>query len=284
MNTPVKAVRTARSHIRNLMPSAISSVGPFIFLDHIGPHNVPAGAGIQVPPHPHAGIETISYLYQGIGYHRDSLGYEQPLEPGRLNWMTAGKGIVHSEGASADFTRTGGTIHGLQLWTYLSETDQQLPPTFQTVAPVELPTRKDDQASLTLLAGTWLGMQSPVQLRRQLLLASLVLPTGGRFAASLPAEFESGVYVVSGRVWADGQLLDEATLLPLMPGRDLQLTTTEGAVVVILAGPPLTEERVAYGSFVLHSPAAIQAALNRYATGKMGTLSAKVGVESGLPT
>jgi hypothetical protein len=272
MTTPVRAVRTERGHIRNLLPSAIESVGPFIFLDHIGPNSVPAGAGIQVPPHPHAGIETISYLYAGSSYHRDSLGYEQLLEPGRLNWMTSGSGIIHSEGTSDAFARTGGTMHGLQLWTYLSEADQQLPPAFQTFAPGELPTRTDKDASLTLLGGTWLGMQSPVQLRRDLLLGSIVLPAGGRFEASLPAGFEGGAYVVSGNAWVNEQLLGDATLLPIAPGSALQLTSDEGATVMVLAGPPLTEKRVAYGSFVMHSPAAIRAALDRYAAGDMGTL------------
>src|SRR5262245_17892754 len=149
-------VRTLPSPRRRL-------VGPFIFFDHIGPTDVAPGKGLDVRPHPHINLATVTYLFEGEFLHRDSLGYEQLIQPGAINWMTAGRGIVHSERTPAELRKLGSRLHGLQIWVALPKAHEEIEPGFQHHAAETLPILEIDGAKLRVLAGTAFGRTSPVR-------------------------------------------------------------------------------------------------------------------------
>jgi len=182
------------------MPSARSRmVGPFIFFDHFGPTVFKAGAGVDVRPHPHIGLATVTYLFDGEIVHRDSLGSAMPIRPGAVNWMTAGRGIVHSERTAADHRDGREPLHGLQLWVALPVKDEETDPGFAHTASADIPELRDNGMTLRVVAGSLHGLRSPVKTSWQTVFAEAHLTAGT--VLPLDADYEErAVYVITGEV------------------------------------------------------------------------------------
>ena len=229
---------------RTLPQRSRSLIGAWCFLDHYGPDDVAGSGGMVVPPHPHTGLQTVSWLFTGEIEHRDSAGHHATVRPGELNLMTAGRGISHSEYSTAGTT----TLHGAQLWVALPEGRRQVDPTFEHFAP-DLVRGEGWQARVFL--GSLLGSTSPVQTHTPLLGAELTLAAGATLRLALDPAYEIGVLVDSGALRVDGDELAAHELGYLPPGRDVaELVPLEDVRVLVLGGPPFGEQIVMWWNFV----------------------------------
>ena len=223
--------------VRRALPSLRQrTVGPFVFLDHFGPTQFgPAKAGerggIQVRPHPHIGLSTLTYLRQGQIVHRDSLGSEQTIEAGDVNWMTAGRGIVHSERSPATAQASGGQLFGQQIWVALPTEHEETAPSFSHHPAAALPGGEDDGVKFNVVAGTSLGLRSPVPTYSDLMCVNLVMRAGARFKLP-PEHLERAALLVSGGVQVEGEdgEYDDGRLIVFRPGAEIVLRATQAAV------------------------------------------------------
>lgn len=236
--------------VRRLLPSVNRrSVGPFIFFDHFGPVEVPAGANHDVRPHPHIGLATVTYLFDGAMMHRDSLGTEQLIEPGAINWMTSGRGIVHSERRPPALQGKSYGLHGLQLWTALPLAHEEDEPSFAHTPASAIPELPLGDARVRVLVGTAFGATSPVAAFSRTLYLDVVLPAGG--SLTLPAlEAEMAVYPVQGRAWVEGQPLPAHTMSVPPAGEPVHVSAPEPARFVVVGGEPLDAPRHMWWNFV----------------------------------
>lgn len=239
--------------LRVLPQVARRSLGPFVFVDLFGPLEMQPYA-MAVRPHPHIGLATVTYLFAGRMTHRDSLGTHAIIRPGAINWMTAGRGIVHSE-RSEDHA---GTQHGLQLWVALPEADQECEPAFQTVPAEAIPAWSDGPLAARLLVGGWCGRRSPVVPASETLYADLQLAPGAD--VGLPREHEEvGVLPVSGEVRVCGEPVPVGSIAVLAPGSDVRVSSDPGGRCVVLGGTPLGPRHM-WWNFVHTDPARIEQA------------------------
>lgn len=250
--------------VRRLLPQVRRRhVGPFVFLDHMGPADFAPGQGLDVRPHPHIGLATVTYLFEGEILHRDSLGTVQRIAPGDVNWMSAGNGIVHSERSPDDLRAQGSRLHGLQMWVALPLALEDSAPSFQHHPHATLPRFVRDDARICLIAGTLYGAQSPVAAGFALFYAEAQLSAGGRLV--VPAEHaERGLYVVDGQISVEGEALAAGQLGVLRPGGEPRLQAQADSRVMLLGGPPLEGERLLWWNFVGSTPERIQAAQQRW--------------------
>jgi redox-sensitive bicupin YhaK (pirin superfamily) len=221
---------------RVLPQIAARSVGPFVFYDVMGPADFSPGHGIDVRPHPHIGLATITYLFSGRILHADSLGVRQPIEPGAVNWMTAGRGITHSERTHTDDLANGQHLHGIQAWITLPDEAEDTEPAFEHFPVDVLPVLDAEGVTLRLIAGAGWGLASPVKTRSPLIYAHGELQAGASlmFEASQP---ERAVHVVSGSITANGAPVDPGAMLLLEEGADVQLVAgADGARLMLLGG------------------------------------------------
>jgi len=226
-------------------------VGPFTFLDQMN-GGFAAGEGLDVPPHPHIGLATVTYLFEGEIVHRDSLGSRQPIRPGDINWMTAGRGIVHSERTAADQRKLGSRLHGLQLWVALPLAHEEAEPSFHHHPGTLLPERDQEGVRLKVLAGTAFGMTSPVATLSSLFYVDAVMSAGSTL--SLPSEHEErAVYVIEGSVGCGTERTAAGRMLVFVPGASVSLRADSQARVVVLGGAPLDGTRHIYWNFVSSS-------------------------------
>lgn len=234
-------------------------VGPFIFFDQMGPVELRDGQGLDVRPHPHIGLATVTYLFDGEIMHRDSLGSVQPIQPGALNWMSAGSGIVHSE-RSPDSARHGGAgLFGLQLWVALPAAQEESAPTFVHYDAEEIPSGTMDGATIRQIVGAMDGLASPVKTMSDMIYAEIILTPGGRYR--VPSEqVERAFYLVDGSLTVDGQLFTPSELVILKPHAEIVLTSESGARLVVIGGEPFPEQRFIYWNFVSSRPERIEQA------------------------
>jgi redox-sensitive bicupin YhaK (pirin superfamily) len=224
--------------VRRLLPAAQrQAVGPFIFFDHFGPVTITPADNHDVRPHPHIGLATLTYLFDGVILHRDNLGYTQRIEPGAINWMTAGSGIVHSERKPEAERNSTYTNHGLQLWLALPESAQEQPASFTHTPAHAIPEVHDGDALVRVLVGEVLGVQSPVATLSPTLYLDVQLPAGGHWTLPPLAE-EQAVYVVQGDVQLNGQALSPHTMAVLADAAVLT-AGPDGARLVVIGGQPL---------------------------------------------
>jgi len=204
-------------HVRRALPSSQRrTVGPFVFFDQMGPRMLRAGGGLDVRPHPHIGLATVTYLFDGEIIHRDSLGTVQPIRPGAVNWMIAGRGIVHSERTAADKRSTGSSLSGIQTWIALPKAQEERAPSFRHHAASELPVIEGEGMTLRLIAGSLFGKQSPVATLSDMFYADVTLTANARLPIAAEHE-ERAIYVIRGRVDIDGDRFDASQLVVLRP-------------------------------------------------------------------
>ncbi len=233
--------------VRRTLPTKQRSlIGGWCFADHYGPQDVAETGGMRVPPHPHTGLQTVSWLFAGEIEHRDSLGSHRLVRPGEMNLMTAGRGIAHSEVSTATTT----TLHGVQLWVALPDSDRHTAPAFEHVIPAAA---VDDGLTIAVFLGSWLGQHSAATTFSPLLGAELTLRPGSTVRLPLETAYEHGVLVDQGDVRVDGVPVPTAHLAYLPPGRrELQLSAGVGepARALLLGGEPLGERIVMWWNFI----------------------------------
>ncbi|MCW5625149.1 MAG: pirin family protein [Burkholderiales bacterium] len=253
--------------VRRCLPAAaVRLVGPFIFFDHMGPARFDAGHGIDVRPHPHIGLATVTYLFDGAIQHRDSLGVAQRIAPGDVNWMTAGSGIVHSERTPDDLRSAGSGLHGIQTWVALPRDLEETAPTFTHIPARELPTLEAPGVALRLIAGTGFGLTAPTPVLSSTLYATADLAAGA--CLGIPTEHvDRAIYVVEGDAQIDGQPVVEGQMLVLEPGSEIDVRATTATRVMILGGAPLHGERFIWWNFVSSTRERIEAAKQRWRDG-----------------
>ena len=234
--------------VRRLLPSAErQAVGPFVFFDHFGPITAQPGDNHDVRPHPHIGLATFTYLFEGAMMHRDSTGVVQRIEPGAVNWMTAGRGIVHSERTPKDLLGTERRSHGLQLWLALPAEHEEDAPGFQHVAGPQIPARDVGGVLVRVLAGTAFGLTSPVQTLSPTLCVDLNFSMGSDAAVTIPAAAEErALYSVDHDFELDGELVAAFTMVVLAAGSEPLLAAPRGGRIVLVGGAPLGHRFIAW--------------------------------------
>lgn len=252
--------------VRRVLPARERRmVGSFIFFDHMGPAEFPPGQGIQVRPHPHIGIATVTYLFEGEIMHRDSLGVVQPIQCGAVNLMTTGSGMVHSERAGDDLHETS-KLHGIQSWMALPDEDQECDPDFKHYPADTIPQVDVDGVAVRVIIGAAYGQTSPVHAYSTTIYLECALPEGSEIA--LPDHFEElGAYVVSGQVEIDGQSYAEGVMAVAAAGRTMTLKAMKAARVMVVGGDHLGERHI-YWNFVSSSKDRIEQAKADWRDGK----------------
>lgn len=245
------------------------TVGPFVFFDHMGPVNLAAGHArdLDVLAHPHIGLATVTYLFDGAITHRDSAGFKQEIRPGEVNWMVAGRGIVHSERLETLHSQ-GGTMHGLQTWVALPTELEETTPSFVHYAGSEqLPVWQDQQKNYRLLAGQYAGMRSQVVTQSPLFYLHLTLPQGA--IEQVANDYtERAVFVVEGQLQLDNQTIEARQMAVLTPKEDVVFTATQASSVVIIGGESLGERYLDW-NFVSSSPERLKQAREAWINGEM---------------
>jgi redox-sensitive bicupin YhaK (pirin superfamily) len=231
-----QAVITPGFSVKRILPFRLRRmVGPFIFMDHGGPVSVPAPTNLDVLPHPHIGLSTVSYLLRGNVTHRDSLGVEQLIKPGEVNWMTAGKGIAHSERFEDPAILAAGGLEMIQTWVALPEKDEEADPSFKNYTSEELPVFTDKGVWMRLIAGEAYGLTSHVKTNSPLFYLHVVLNEGATFG--LPKEHgERGIYIVKGSVEVNGVTYTDGKLLVFTKGVDPLIIAKENTTLMMLGG------------------------------------------------
>jgi redox-sensitive bicupin YhaK (pirin superfamily) len=258
--------------VRRALPSAQSRmVGPFIFFDHFGPAEFASGQGLDVRPHPHIGLATVTYLFDGEIMHRDSLGVVAPIRPGEINWMTAGRGIVHSERTAAERRTTGGHLHGLQLWVALPAVSEEMEPAFSHHGVDDFPVVADRGTRVRIMGGQLYGKASPLQTTSELVFADAALEAGATLPVD-PGPEERALYVVSGEIDVMGDRFGAHTLLVLRPGDAISLTATTDSHVVIVGGAPMDGPRYIWWNFVSSRKERIDAAKMEWQRGQFSAV------------
>ena len=254
--------------VRRVLPSTKRrTVGPFIFFDEMGPAVFQPGQGINVRPHPHIGLATITYLFDGEIRHQDSLGYDQPIRPGDVNWMVAGSGIVHSERAMPEALKTGGSLHGIQSWIALPLDAEETDPSFHHHPMDSLPMVNMCGAPARLIVGTAFGKQSPVQAYSPMFYLAVEAPAGSTIA--WPEEHsERAVYIVSGTVWIGSESYESGRMVILAEDDLTPIRTDSDARLMLLGGAPIDAPRHLYWNFVSSRPERIEQAKQDWKDGR----------------
>ena len=260
--------------VRRLLPApARRAVGPFVFFDHFGPVVTRPGDNHDVRPHPHIGLATVTYLFAGAVMHRDSLGSAQRIEPGAINWMNAGRGIVHSERTPEDLRATAYTAHGLQLWAALPRAFEESAPAFSHTPAAAIPRVEAPGATVRVLVGEAFGRRSPVQTFVDTLYLDVEATAGSTLALPIAADRpqqERAVYSVDGPLIIDGAEVPVHALAVLAPGVAAQIAAPAGARYVVVGGEPLDGPRVIWWNFVASSRERIEAAKDAWRQQRMG--------------
>jgi hypothetical protein len=246
--------------VRRTLPAPFRrSVGPFVFLDHMTPATFPPGSGLDVRPHPHIGLATVTYLFEGEILHRDSLGTVQAIQPGAINWMTAGKGIVHSERTSPERRASGSRLHALQAWVALPDAHEETEPSFFHHPAATIPHLAADGVAADILVGTAFGERSPVRTYSEMFYVNAVLAASA--ALELPRDHEQrAFYVVSGAVTHGNDRYETGTLVVVPGGAPEAIRAAEAGAHVALLGGTSVGERHIFWNFVSSSKERIEVA------------------------
>jgi redox-sensitive bicupin YhaK (pirin superfamily) len=254
--------------VGRVLPSTVRRmVGPFIFFDHMGPAELATGQAIDVRPHPHINLATVTYLFEGEIMHRDSLGSEQPIRPGAINWMTAGRGIAHSERTPPELRGAGSRLHGIQLWVALPKVHEETQPDFRHYPSDGLPTFDRDGVRVRVLAGSAYQRESPVATLSPLFYVDAVMPPGTEL--ELPeGHAERAAYVVEGVIHCGAVRAAPRRMLVFATGSKQVLQSETQARVVLLGGAPLDGPRYIWWNFVSSSHERIEEAKRAWKEGR----------------
>jgi redox-sensitive bicupin YhaK (pirin superfamily) len=246
--------------VRRVLPSVERrTVGPFVFFDQLGPTILRTGTGLDVRPHPHIGLATVTYLFDGEILHRDSLGTVQPIRPGAVNWMTAGRGIVHSERTPPELRTGPARLFGIQTWVGLPKENEETEPDFIHHAEEALPVVDDDGKRVRIIAGAFQGVRSPLALFSETFYADAALAAGARL--EIPTGYEErAIYIAAGCIEIGGDIFEEGRMLVLRRAAPVTLAAAGPARALLLGGAPLDGPRHLWWNFVSSSAERIEQA------------------------
>ena len=259
-------------------PGKVRTVDPVLMIDEMGPVDYRPGEAVGAPDHPHRGFETVTYLLEGEFEHRDSAGHAGKLHPGDVQWMTAGRGVVHSELPSARIMEQGGRVHGFQIWVNLPARLKMTAPRYQEVAAASIPTASshDGLAQVRVVAGQALGATARIDTHTPIVFQHWTLQPGAVVEQALPADHNGLLYVFSGELQSAGTTLRDGQMGVLGAGDSVELAVpashTSTAQVLLLGGMPLNEPVVQQGPFVMNTRAEIEQAIEDYRQGRMGAI------------
>jgi len=258
--------------VRRALPSiGRKMIGPFIFFDQFGPVEFLLGQGIDVRPHPHIGLATVSYLFDGEIYHRDSLGSALPIRPGEVNLMTAGRGIVHSERTAPELRDAPRKLFGIQTWLALPKAHEEAPPAFLHAAADDLPVIRAEGKRVRVIMGELYGEASPVPFPHETFYAEAVLAPGA--VLPLDADYEErGIYIVSGEIDIAGDIFGPGRLLVLRPGDRISILAASNARLMLLGGAAMDGPRHIWWNFVSSRKERIDQAKDEWRTGRFETV------------
>jgi redox-sensitive bicupin YhaK (pirin superfamily) len=252
--------------VRRVLPNrGRTMVGPFIFVDEFGPGQLDIGTGMDVRPHPHINLATVTWLFEGAIDHRDSLGTFATIRPGQVNLMTAGRGIVHSERSPAEERASGPRLYGMQTWLALPDDQEEIDPAFE--AQIGLPVVEDTCAKATVIMGSLWGQRAPTTTHAETIYAEIVLAPGGALPIDAEAD-ERAVMLVGGEASLDGQALAPYTLSVLAPGAPMRLVSERGGRVMLLGGEAFATKRHVWWNFVSSSRDRINQAKEDWRSGQ----------------
>jgi redox-sensitive bicupin YhaK (pirin superfamily) len=258
--------------VRRALPAAeCRSVGPFVFFDQMGPLTLQQGQALDVRPHPHIGLATITWLFEGQIRHLDSLGSDLVIRPGEVNWMTAGRGIVHSERSPASQRHAGARLSGIQAWLALPRELEECEPDFQHYPYDDFPRLEQDGVQVALIAGSAFGRRSPVRTATETLYAELRLAAGRRLQIPVVAE-EQALYIATGSIELGAQHYGAGTLLVLKPQAAAQFSAVNDCICMLLGGAPLDGKRHLWWNFVSSSLDRLELAKADWQAGRFGTV------------
>jgi redox-sensitive bicupin YhaK (pirin superfamily) len=278
----VETIEGAGFLVRRPFPkSSFSDFDPFLLLDELGPVDLKPGQAKGAPDHPHRGFETVTYVLEGRLEHKDSQGHAGILSAGDVQWMTAGAGVVHSEMPESEFTRTGGRMHGIQLWINLPQSDKMISPRYQEIPAHQIPVAQTEDGSVTVrvIAGEALGAKAVIETRTPIIYLHFTLQAGATIVQPVPENYSAFAYILDGsglfgaehERGEDGQMVIFA-----QDGEDITITNSINAQqplnFLLIAGVPLNEPVVRYGPFVMNTEAEIIQAIDDYRNGRMGSI------------
>jgi hypothetical protein len=256
--------------VRRVLPSVPKQmVGPFIFFDHMGPARLAPGEGLDVRPHPHIGLATVTYLFEGEILHRDSLGSVQPIRPGDVNWMTAGRGIAHSERTPPELRAAGPGVHGIQTWVALPRESEEVAPSFSHHPQASLPVVEPPGATVRVIAGRAFGVRSPVAVFTDTLYAAAELDPGASVVLT-PEHEERGVYVVEGDVTIGDAAVGTGQLAVLAEGVEVEVRAPFSATLMLLGGARMDGSRFIWWNFVSSSKERMERAKQDWRENRFG--------------
>ena len=269
--------------VRRPFPKAsFSDFDPFLLLDEMGPMDVAPGAAKGAPDHPHRGFETVTYMLSGDMEHKDSGGHAGQLRSGDVQWMTAGSGVVHAEMPSAEFMRTGGRMHGFQLWVNLPQRDKMVKPRYQEIPSSRIPkaTSADGLVSVSVIAGEALGQKAVIETRTPIIYLHYRIKPGGAAVQKIPNDYSAFAYIVEGEgsFGAEGERAVDGQMIMFAPdGDEVRIQDAADASttleVLLIAGVPLNEPIARYGPFVMNTETEIRQAIEDYRMGRMGAIN-----------
>lgn len=264
------------TQIRQALPTKkVERISPFLLLHHFGPFSVaPGGRAFEVAPHPHRGFEPVTFLYRGGLRHKDSRGNEGILAAGDVQWMTAGRGIIHSERASDTFRDSGGTMEGIQLWVNLPRDKKMVSPRYQDIKADRIPEiiKGDGKVRIKVVAGSYAGQQGPAQTHTPILALQLAVQGGVTTSVDIPEDDNSMLYLLRGQLESvNGFVYEAGTLLHYKKdGASVMIKAREDAEILFLAGAPIDEPLAQWGPYVMNTQTEILEAMRDYQMGKMG--------------
>lgn len=254
-------------------PAAMGSLmSPFLLLDEMGPVHWDPRSAIGAPDHPHRGFETVTYMLQGAMQHRDSAGNKGDLNPGDVQWMTAGRGIIHSELPQDDFYETGGTTHGFQIWVNLPAKDKMMQPRYQDIPAADIPSVRSEDGKVwaNVIAGQTMGIKAVIDTVIPITYIHMKIQQGGTHRQSIDAGLNAMIYVFNGTVHLSGKPVRDGQLGIMTDGSEVVFEAKSGdAEFLILAGPEINEPIARYGPFVMNTREEIQQAVSDYQNGTL---------------
>lgn len=252
----------------------VKQISPFILLDHLGPFTIVQGQNVDLPDHPHRGFEPVSILFEGSVEHKDSAGHHGFIKGGDIQWMTAGSGIVHSEGIPKDMAKNGGQFHAVQFWVNLPKKFKMTEPKYQNISKENIPVKSSDGVQLRIIAGELDGTKGAASTFSPMMVVHGIMQAQKSTLVSMRNSFNCGLYVTLGQLKINGEKIDARKMVWFNNDGDaINVTAETKSEFLLLAGEPIAEPLVQYGPFVMNTQEEIARAMNDYEEGKMGAIN-----------